>query len=225
MIDIVYPLGIGSRWNNNELRYSLRSVEKNLTAVRKVFLIGQNPEWIKNVVHIPYPDDKNVPDENIRYKILAACDDKRISNDFLFMNDDHYILKQFQADKFPFYYADLFKTYFKRGDQYGIRCRNSYRYLIDNNYSTKFYDIHYPIIYNKSKFRQIFSNLKPKYSGYVLKSLYGNMTNPISTKIVDCKFDGIPKETMPCFSTLPTVSPKVAEFLKTTFPNKSKYEI
>ena len=225
MIDIVYPLGHGSRWDNNELRYSLRSVEKNVTGVRKVFLVGQKPSWVKNVVHIAFPDDKSIADENIRFKVLAACSDKRISSDFLFMNDDHFIMKPVEAEKFPYYYADIFKTYLRRGDQYGLRCRNSHRYLIDNNYSTLFYDIHYPIVYNKKKAEQIFSGLKPKYSGYILKSLYGNMTKPISTKIVDCKFDGTPKETMPCFSTLPIISEKSKLFLQTKFPNKSKYEV
>ena len=49
MIDVVIPLGTGSRWQDNELRYCLRSIEKNLSGVNEVVIVGEKPKWLTNV--------------------------------------------------------------------------------------------------------------------------------------------------------------------------------
>jgi hypothetical protein len=55
-MDLVYVLGSGSRWGDNELRYSLRSVEKHLKGYNNVYLVGDKPDWVRNVTHIPKQD-------------------------------------------------------------------------------------------------------------------------------------------------------------------------
>lgn len=47
-IDLVYILGSGSQWRNNELRFSLRSVQKNLKGYRNIYIVGENPGFLKN---------------------------------------------------------------------------------------------------------------------------------------------------------------------------------
>ncbi len=42
-IDLVYILGKGSKWSDNEIRFSLRSIEKYFD-YRKIFIIGEKPE-------------------------------------------------------------------------------------------------------------------------------------------------------------------------------------
>jgi len=39
-VDVVYPLSNGSHWDNNELRYSLRSLEKYALNLGRVFVVG-----------------------------------------------------------------------------------------------------------------------------------------------------------------------------------------
>ncbi len=90
-IDLVYVVGTGSRWNDNELRFSLRSVSKNLSNVGKVFIVGECPDYLKNVIHIPASDifDSAInADGNMTHKLLLVCNNKELSDDFLFMNDD-----------------------------------------------------------------------------------------------------------------------------------------
>ena len=55
LVDLVYVLGKGSRWQDNELRFSLRSVSKNLSNVGQIFIVGQIPDFVKNCVHVPVP--------------------------------------------------------------------------------------------------------------------------------------------------------------------------
>lgn len=96
--DIVYILGDGSPHNNEELRYSLRSVEKHIKGVRNVFVVGENPGFLSDkVIYIPaldpYPCDLNNKDRNIWHKLETACKHPLLSEDFLFSADDNIVLK------------------------------------------------------------------------------------------------------------------------------------
>lgn len=228
MIDIVYPIGKKSYWNDNEIIFSLRSVEMYLANVRNVWIVGRVPEGITNVNHIPASDPHNIPDMNIMEKVAKACEHPDISDTFLFMNDDHYILQHFDAEDFPSFYFGTLEEYFKRrgADGYGIRARNSMNLLQSKGLPTKYFDIHYPILYQKQAFvdhvvKAVDIN---KPHGYVLKSLYANSLNIEGTYARDCKFDKAPPSKADCFSTQPRVSGAVYQFLKYRFPNASKYE-
>src|SRR5688500_2320198 len=121
---IVIPLaanGFGSRNNDIELRYCLRSIETHLSGYGDIFLIVHKPKWVKNVMHIPAEDEQRTwwKERNIYRKILLACEDPRVSDDFLFMNDDHYLLSDFVAGEFPYYREGTISDYLGRDDQYG----------------------------------------------------------------------------------------------------------
>lgn len=178
---IVLPLsqlstGFGSRWSDTELRYCLRSVERHLTGYGDIFIIGHLPNWVKNVIHIPATDDDKTywKERNIFNKIMLACNDERVSEDFLFMNDDHYLLKDYEAGEFPYYYEGTLMQMAGRKDQYSNTIANTANYLIHAQQWVKFLDIHCPIIYNRDKFIEGFNSVNwPKY-GYCIKTMYGN---------------------------------------------------
>lgn len=228
-IDIVYPIGKKSYWNDQELTYSLRSVEKHLSNVRNVWIVGRVPDQITNVSHIPATDPHPIPDLNIMEKVLKACEHPDISDPFLFFNDDHYILHDFDATDFPDFYFGTLEDYFKRrgGDGYGLRARNTMNLLKGKGLPTKYFDVHFPILYRKQEF--IDNVVKAidikKPHGFILKSLYGNSLQLEGTPLErDCKSHTVPGSKAICFSTLPRVSGAVYQFLKYKFPNASRYE-
>jgi hypothetical protein len=57
-VDIVYPLAEGlSHFRNQELKYSLRSVEKYVTGFRNIYLIGFKPPFINDkIIHVMQED-------------------------------------------------------------------------------------------------------------------------------------------------------------------------
>lgn len=95
--------------NNDELRYSLRSVEKNLPWVRKIFIVtdDQHPEWLKlDHPKIQIIDHKDIlPVETlpcfnssvIEYYLYRIPD---LSEHFLFANDDMFFNKELHPDYF-----------------------------------------------------------------------------------------------------------------------------
>ena len=101
MIDVVYKLGIGSKFNNKELKYSLRSL-KNFKNLGTIYIVGEKPHWIDKdiVVHIPASDPYAVnKDANLIQKLMLACNDFNLSEYFLNFSDDQLILKPIDFDK------------------------------------------------------------------------------------------------------------------------------
>lgn len=225
MTSVIYPLGSKSRWQNNEIRFSLRSVEKHLRGVLDVWIVGERPDFLININHIPANDQHDVPDRNIMEKIKKACDHPEISDPFLFFNDDHFLLSDFQAEEFPYYYdATIWDKIAKRGyDGYGQRMQNTMKHLQSNGKPIKNFDIHTPILYHKQKFLDTVTNVDwEKKNGFVIKSLYCNMLEIEGTYMKDCKHN-YPVNT-PCYSTFPKVPPNIQKFLLEKFPNPSKFE-
>ena len=86
-MDYVYVCRPGE---NEELRYSIRSLVKNLPDV-KVWIIGDAPSWytgnlIKTIAH----RDKYV---TVRRNLTVLCETDEIGEDFVLMNDDFFVMQ------------------------------------------------------------------------------------------------------------------------------------
>lgn len=206
---------------------SLRSIEKHLSNYGDVIIVGEKPDWIQNVTHIPLDDIPNEKDYNIMLKTERALQEV---DRLLFFNDDHYLLSDFDAEGFPFYYNDTIDNYVKRRglDGYGRRANNTMKHLKSRQLPTKFFDIHTPIIYERQPFIENVVNLdwKQYKEGFVIKSLYANALKIEGTEQKDCKGISPPTNGAKIFSSnnaKPRAS--VQRFLIEKFPNKSKYEL
>jgi len=89
---VVISLSAGSRHGDAELRYALRSIEKHVEDLGRVWVIGHRPAWLRGVEHIPAGDPSRVKDVNILAKIEAACR-AGVSERFLRFSDDQVILR------------------------------------------------------------------------------------------------------------------------------------
>ena len=95
--------------NNDELKYSLRSVEKHAPWIRRIFIVtdNQTPEWldvsnpkIKIIDHKDIIPKKNLPCFNayvIEYFLYKIPE---LSEQFLFANDDMFLNADLQPDFF-----------------------------------------------------------------------------------------------------------------------------
>lgn len=244
MIDIVYILGTGSIWQNNELRFSLRSVEKHLKGFGNVWIIGEKADFLEGVNHIKMSDPSHCKETNIKEKIIRACREKNISDSFLFFNDDHFLNKDFIADAFPYYHSDKLSEAVSnrnRKDQYSWALQNTFNVLMNNGLQISNFDVHYPIVYNKDKF--ILSMNKYDWSsfpyydyGFVVKSLYCNTVGIEAKdefKIEDAKISKALQEPelikrisdKHVWSISDkAISPELFRFLKKLYPQKSRWE-
>lgn len=227
----------GSAWQDNELRYSLRSVEKHLSGVRQVVIVGERPKFLKNVHHIPYPDRNfGNRNRNIYEKILQAAKAEEVSEDFYCSSDDIFLLQDFDVNTFPC---------FQRGplaEQIGS-CERSYRNTLINTEKalqvkelpTVNFNLHSPFIFNKYDFLRVMRLYKQEIAhGYAVKSLYANSLQLQGEYLQDCK----PKQPLtrteitaviagrPFFSIGDTcLDSTMKSFLQEQYPEKSRWEV
>ena len=272
MTDILIPLGTGSRHDNLELRYCLRSIEKHLKGVGNIFLVGEKPDWVQNVIHIPAKDNpnnwnraRNIYDKimaGINYSIKVIKDTDlyemsltesgveagynisedqiiELSDNFLFMNDDHYLLTDYEAGEFPYYHRGEFNLLeLQKGGnmpQYK-QTLNTIKFGFDEGYD---FDVHCPILFNKTFFKTIFGRIPERWPehGILIKSYYANHCLDTSKWVPceDLKFSQpLMKESI--YQALEgrswfsigdkcLKSGAMKEVLETIYPDKSKYEL
>jgi hypothetical protein len=175
--DVVIPMSNGSYWRDNELRYCLRSLEKNFIDLGKIFIVGHKPKWVKNVSHIAigdiYPDNKGA---NIIRKLTSMCVNINVSDDFLFVSDDQCVLYPHRAHDFHAYYTYNMKGLpLRKGNKMWMQClRNARKALLADDKSCYNYEPHIPLMINKEAYREIMLKYRWEDIQYPTLSLYFN---------------------------------------------------
>lgn len=202
MIDIVIPLGTGSKWQDNEVRYALRSIEKYLRGYGRVFIVGNKRKWMKEsecietqcgaaytkgIHYIEAGENYTEKQKSIFNKLVLAARHERVSETFIKWHDDHFLLKPLHVD-------DLKNWTSGTLDRLGIIATGTYqrtvlntnRYLSKRGWDNKHFDIHVPIKMEKEK---VLGLLDEDWSrDYIIKSLYGNKYAIPSEEMRDLKF-------------------------------------
>lgn len=237
-IDIVYILGSGSKWADNEIRYSLRSLEKHLLDMGQVFIVGRKPDWMQGVNLIEKDDPHKCKERNIMEKVLAACKDDRVSKRFLFLNDDHFALQDFYGATLPNFRKRLLPTkhdLYRRTTTYRSALLNTALALLQRNLTFFHFDIHTPIIYDKALFPKVMELYDWRISnGYVVKSLYANTLALPHQYMTDLKIDN--RLSLEHIKSLcqgrmffsigdKGLNEPMVHYLNELYPKKSKFEI
>jgi len=193
MTDVVYVLGSGSGWNNNELRFSLRSIGKLGINAGNIFVVGVRPDFLSDeVIHIPVDDIYNPTlnaDGNIAHKVLAACADERLSDDFLFINDDHILLKPIDLKDIPaFHKGDMntFPATYWTLNYWRNRLKRTMETLNKQGLPANHFDCHTPMVINKKLFPEVMARFDfSEGIGLTMKSIYGNCVYAETGKLLD----------------------------------------
>lgn len=227
-MDILYVLGNGSRFANIELRLSLRSIEKYGKNIDNVFICGYKPDWIKNVIHIPCSDDMQ-REKNVFNKILTACR-TNISDEFLLMNDDFYMTKEFNAESYP-YFVTGECSFINNPSRYQKIQNKTINYLETKSINKILdYRSHCPIRIRKDYFialQELFNSTVSQECGYSPRLLYGNLFNDgYIFRAPDCKIwklEDLRETEQGCISTKDDCEDMI-KYLQELFPDKSIYE-
>ena len=222
MTDYVYVCREGK---NEELRYSIRSLEKNLPDVN-VWVIGGKPDWYTgNFISVDISSSSKF--DNVKRQYRALVNTPEINEDFVLMNDDFFVLQP--MDKIDMFHGgllhDKYYGHFRQAGEgiYTSQLRDTYLNLINLGYKEPLnYELHIPMPMTKSGLEGVLD-----YPGMV-RSAYGNVNGVGGTYMDDvkvvsrgwnAKVDGL------FLSTLDTTFKQVKEFiLDSLFPDKSSCE-
>lgn len=170
-------------------------------------------------------------------KVYRACSDQRITNNFLFCNDDYFFLKPFNAVEYPFYYkCDLNHTLrVPNNGEYNLHVKPTVDILAATGRNILNFDTHYPIRYNKQMFKHMADSFNWNIPhGYIVKSMYCNFHRFAGTHKLDCKVNHqMPKDHIPghlagkeMFSTGESaMNAYMKKHIESLYPEKSKYEL
>jgi hypothetical protein len=227
-MDAVY---ISRSGDNEELRYSIRSIVTNLKH-DNIWVVGQKPSWYTgNFISVP---DKRLKYLNARENLKAIINDNRISEDFILMNDDFYVMKP--VDTVEYFYSGSLES--KALELESVSAHSAYTRML---YSTLdrldqqgikgslSYELHVPFIMNKQKLQPI---IKQKTT--LWRSMYGNTYNVGGKQMDDVKvyIKTSRKKSFDWENNLDTYLSSQDEsfellktkLLNTRFPNKTIYE-
>jgi hypothetical protein len=176
-VDVVYLLSKGSQWQDNEIRYSLRSLEKHLKNYRNVYIVGYRPPFLNDkAIEIPFKDFYSNRSRNIMAKIHRAASDTRVTQKFILFNDDYFLLQDVEAPEYPYYFNNSLEiTAARQYNSYKKYVDATLKILKENNLPTVHFDLHCPIIYDKFKFKKMVDHYNWNIPhGYIVKSMYCN---------------------------------------------------
>ncbi len=225
--DVVYPL---SMFVQDDLRYSLRSMEKNLS-YRNVFIVGGRPKWIQNVTHIISGQTKSKY-ANANGNITKACHWDVLSDDFILMNDDFYIMQPVTTPKVynMGYMLDVLNKWPVARGKYWHILFDTYRTLkMEGIKKPLFYEFHTPTLFNKKLRLEVQDKFWNPQKPLATRSLYYNyfgIEGEYRKQDVKCRFPGdVIQEDDFASSSDDYLKDKGFRKIKVMFKDKSKYEM
>jgi hypothetical protein len=181
-MDFVYICKEGP---NEELRYSIRSVNESFPE-STIWVVGGRPDWYTgNYINVKQPFTKY---KNALQNLNAICESKEISDTFILMNDDFYIVKKINSiinyhggsllEKINLYQKINSNTNYTR------KLAATYKKIRSLGFDNPLdYELHVPMIMEKEKLKEV---LKYKEQ-FLWRSVYGNMFNVGGEEMQDVK--------------------------------------
>ena len=154
--DIVIPLGGGSSFDNEELRFALRSAEKFVKDLDTVWVVSDcAPDWLQNVRILPVPDrHRHNKDANLFDKLLFASKMPELADLLIWLCDDNAFLAPFDAERARIIFNPRGREHFRLEDRNRWRRRmaNTFRYLEERGIRPPYnFEPHVPTVYRKEE--------------------------------------------------------------------------
>ncbi len=229
-MDFVYICKDGE---NEELRYSIRSVMASFPDA-KVWIVGGKPPWYRgDFIFVPQQSAKYI---NAINNLKAICASEEISEQFILMNDDFFIIEKLNSiDNFHGgLLLDKINLYKKITSKSGyiVKLEQTFNKITDLGIPDALdYELHVPMIMEKAKLKSVLRH------GHQLlwRSMYGNIYNIGGTEMKDVKvytegpltaksYEITNKEHKYLSSTDTSFQMLYSLILKRMFSTKSKYE-
>ena len=219
-MDVLYYIGSGSHHQNRELLYSLRALEMHCRDLDRVWIVGNRPHFLNDKVQYLWVADSGFWWQNAFNKTMAAVK-AGISSDFLLMNDDFFMLKDFTAARYPRYHRGEIPDV--AVNKYQKVILNTRRVLENLGATTLHYGVHCPLRINAEKYQTLARFYKNDDNPVSARCVYGNLFCK-GTEVSDCKSVILKTNKTKCWSAKDWISKAMFDELEKMFPQKSKWE-
>jgi len=239
MIDLVVPIEAKTRNEKVDVKYLLRSFEKNFKELGNVWIITSgNIDWIQNAKVLQYDDMyRHNKDANLIGKVYYTCMQEGLSSHFVRASDDQVLLRPMVKNDFKNYGFGDMRHITIQNSNWQQRFYATRDILLKEKKPCINYETHMPMLMQKDKYMEIMTRYAwwVDRHGYTINSLYFNncfdkMYDDANLVKFSCE-----KE-MPLNELMRHIQGKyflgygektrtlVHGVLKNMFPNKSRYE-
>lgn len=196
MVSVVIPY---QHTLQDDLRYALRSIERNVSYPHQVVIVGHKPDWIRDVRYIKtlrrsgFKYEKFF-DQQKKLHLVAALEE--ISEDFIWTYDDIIWLRDIPLqdvakpralmDMTP---LDVQERFAQRRDRWGEVQYLTLQRLKKTGATLYHYETHLPRVYNKKRLLRMFK-VHPFDPAYHPATLYFNLQG-VKPEIIDVHSDDV----------------------------------
>lgn len=220
---------------NEELRYSLRSVEQNWP-YNKVWFAGGCPNDIKPDRRMKLIQTSPTKWENVRNMMVEVCKNDEITEDFWLFNDDFFIMEPIEENAIAWVDGTLTskieqvrEKYQGEDSAWSKNLGRLLRRLYENNKGERNYAIHVPMLVNRKKMLEV---LEANPDIPMARALYGNWWDIEAQEMKDPKFAS-PDDKDPIIGKLKLLSTSddsfragyIGRIIRDKFQTKSRFEV
>lgn len=226
--DIVYILKADI--DPYELRYSLRSVEKNFP-FRKVWFVCGQPKGFEPDGRLYHKQNESTKWANVKSSLLKVCACEDITEEFYLFNDDFFVMKPFEGEFINYtagtLEARIREIYQKNGSSaYSRQLERTRNELLIDGFDTISFCVHLPMLIDKKKAVHVLKALDSP----MFRSQYGNRAQVPYIYHADVKIydkNEEPSEDCDYLSTIEDIfrDGKAGEFIRSRFPEPSRFEV
>lgn len=231
--DFIYLLKDVPSGSYEELRYSLRSVQAN-APLGTLWLVGGRPEWSRgtDLGHI-HTGQTSVKYLNTRENLRAAVKCEQISDPFILMNDDFFLMKpqkelqMLHGGSFGGWLAALRSrvgrsSYVRGGEE-------TLRLLKQEGLPSVCWSLHTPLLVYKEPMQDALDLVGDHPKQLHVRTLYGNLAELPGVLATDVKISDRRNEVPGSRLYLSTTdgsfeSGRIGRTIREAFPEKSKWE-
>lgn len=230
-LDIVYFVKDGTK--NEELRYSLRSVDLNMPH-KRVWIFGGCPLNILPDVRVRVEQTGATKWDKVHTMFRMACENKELTDDFIMFNDDFFVMQPTNHLGIS-YRCDLEKhiqilerNFNNKPSNYTRLLRRSLAELQRLGLPTLSYENHTPFLFNKQQLLRML-NERPDWRS--TRTMYGNFYNIGGEKSKDVKIFSSKTELdyknlrfLSTDDSVVNVNNDIWRYIRSQFKGKSEFE-
>lgn len=226
--DLIYILKADI--DTDELKYSLRSVERNFP-INRVWFVGGQPKGLEPDIRLKHEQIGNCKWEMIRSSMWKAVSDERLTEDFFLFNDDFFVMKPVDTDSFRnFVDGTLERRIDELHSESGMNAYTRTLFKLEQELKTLHeptmnFDVHLPMLINKEQVRSTLY----KCSSPQMRSAIGNINRLPFVIHNDVKVYDL--ESVPVNETYLSTNDEtfqkgnVGKYIRETFTMKSRFEV
>jgi len=179
-VDVVIPLGTGSRISDMELRWALRSLEEYGRGVGQVWILGRKRYWMSRELRFfTTTTSSRTKYGRVRQKYRAFLQSRDCPERWVLMHDDMFLTRPVAMGEFPLLHegplrARVLLMETLTGKYHQILQRTEEELVRRGVERPVSFEVHAPLPVDSARYLAVLDSLSPSFPSPASRTVYGN---------------------------------------------------